>query len=139
MNDTLIMIVAPTVVIWKWQQYGNNFIAVFPFSPLPSKMLFKWQWQAVEIKLTFNEMSFSQSVLHLPLTMSAYQEAAKWILLDWSSLGKRVIKWGSFNKTFSLKTTGVKAINKSSLLKRIGRHFLSKIEKRNPAKEVHLW
>ena len=31
--------------------------------------------------------------------MSAQQEAAKWTSLDWSSLGKRVIKWGSFNKT----------------------------------------
>ena len=31
--------------------------------------------------------------------MSAYQEAAKWISLDWLSLGKSVIKWGSFNKT----------------------------------------
>ena len=27
-------------VIWKWQQYGNNFIAVFPLSPLPSKMIY---------------------------------------------------------------------------------------------------
>ena len=27
-------------VIWKWQQYGNNFSAVFPLSPLPSKMIY---------------------------------------------------------------------------------------------------
>ena len=31
--------------------------------------------------------------------MSTHQETAKWILLDWSSLDKRVIKLGSFNKT----------------------------------------
>ena len=43
-------------------------------------------------------MSFDQSVLHLPLMMSAHQEAAKWISLDWWSLGKGVIKWGSFNE-----------------------------------------
>ena len=72
-------------------------------------------------------MSFEQSVLYLPLIMSAHQEAAKWISLDWSSLGKRVIKWGSSNKTFSLKTNWVKAINKSSHLKVIGQNFLSKI------------
>ena len=39
-NDRLNMTVVPTEVIWKWQQYGNNFIAVFPLSPLPSKMFF---------------------------------------------------------------------------------------------------
>ena len=44
-------------------------------------------------------MLFEQSVLYLPLTMSAYQEVTKWISLDWLSLGKRVIKWGSSNKT----------------------------------------
>ena len=43
-------------------------------------------------------MSFEQSVLHLPLIMSAHQEAAKWISLDWSSLGKRTIKLVSFNE-----------------------------------------
>ena len=46
------------------------------------------QWQTVEIKVKFNDMSFEQSVLHL-----------RWISLDWWSLGKRVIKWGCFNKT----------------------------------------
>ena len=30
--------------------------------------------------------------------MSAHQEAAKWISLDWSSLGKRAIKLVSFNE-----------------------------------------
>ena len=60
-------------------------------------------------------MLFEQSVLHIPLIMSAQEDVAKWILLywskilfmvplyiiplDWSSLRKRVIKWGSFNKT----------------------------------------
>ena len=29
--------------------------------------------------------------------MSAHQETAKWILLDWSSLGKRVIRWGGLS------------------------------------------
>ena len=63
------------------------------------------------------------------LTTSADQEVAKWISLDWSSLRKRVIKWDSFNKTdfFNWKTTSVKAVNKSSNLKLIGQHFLSKI------------
>ena len=39
-NDNLSMMVVPTEVIWKWQQYGNNFIAVFSLSPHPSKMFF---------------------------------------------------------------------------------------------------
>ena len=34
------MIVAPTEAIWKWQQQGNNFIAVFYLSLLPSKIFF---------------------------------------------------------------------------------------------------
>ena len=93
------MIVVPTEVIWKWQQYGNNFIPIFRLSPLPSKMfliyLLTIQWQAIEIKVMFNKISFEQSVTYL----GAHQEAAKWISLDWLSLGKRVIKWGSFNKT----------------------------------------
>ena len=38
-NDRLNMIVVPIEVIWKWQQYGKNFIAVFLFSQLPWKML----------------------------------------------------------------------------------------------------
>ena len=39
-NDILNMVVVPTEVIWKWQQYANNFIAVFDLSPLPSKMFY---------------------------------------------------------------------------------------------------
>ena len=39
-NDTLNMVVVPTEVIWKWQHYGTNFIAVFALSPLQSKMLY---------------------------------------------------------------------------------------------------
>ena len=35
------------------------------------------QLQVVETKVTFNEMSFEQSVLHLPLIMGAQQEAVK--------------------------------------------------------------
>ena len=31
-NDKLNMVVVPTEVIRKWQQYGNNFIAIFPLS-----------------------------------------------------------------------------------------------------------
>ena len=30
MNDRLNMIVVPTEVIWKWQEYGNNFTANNP-------------------------------------------------------------------------------------------------------------
>ena len=33
-NDRFNMVAAPTEVIWKWQEYGSNFIAVFPLSPL---------------------------------------------------------------------------------------------------------
>ena len=87
------MAVVPTEVIWKWQQYENTFIAVFPLSPIPSKMFYNLlltiDLQAVEIKVTFNEISFEQSVTSL--IMSAHQKAAKWISLDWSSLDKRVI------------------------------------------------
>ena len=43
-------------------------------------------------------MSFEQNVLHLPLIMGAQQETVKWASLDWSSLSKRAIKWGSFIK-----------------------------------------
>ena len=104
MNDRLNMIVVPTEAIWKWQHYGNNFIALFPrFLALVEDVfliyLLTIQRQVVEIRVTFNDMSLEQSVLNLPLTMSAHQEATKWISLDWWSLGKRVIKWGSFNKT----------------------------------------
>ena len=31
-NDRLNMVVVSTEVIRKWQQYGNNFIVVFPLS-----------------------------------------------------------------------------------------------------------
>ena len=40
MNGILNVVVVPAEIIWKWQQYGNNFIAVFPLSPLPLKMFF---------------------------------------------------------------------------------------------------
>ena len=68
-------------------QYGNNFIAAFPRLPAPVKDVFliyllTIQWQVVKIKVTFNDMSFEQSVLHLPLTMSAYQESTQWISLN---------------------------------------------------------
>ena len=33
-------IAVPAEVIWKWQQLGNNFIAIFSLSPLPPKMFF---------------------------------------------------------------------------------------------------
>ena len=57
-NDRLNIVVVPTEVIL--QQYGNNFIALFPLSPLPWKISFnlsaKIQWHAVEVKVAFNEM-----------------------------------------------------------------------------------
>ena len=34
------MVVVSTEVIWKWQLYENNCIALFPLSPLSSKMFF---------------------------------------------------------------------------------------------------
>ena len=40
MNNRSNMVVVPAEVSWKWQQYGNNFMAVFPLSPFPSKMLY---------------------------------------------------------------------------------------------------
>ena len=70
-----------------------------PYFPYPRShrrcfliYLLSIQWQAVEIKVAFNEMLFERSILHLPLITSAHQEAAKWIWLDWSSLDKSVIK-----------------------------------------------
>ena len=35
------------------------------------------QWRAVETKVTFNKMLFEQSVLHIPLVMSAQEDVAK--------------------------------------------------------------
>ena len=85
-NDRLNMIVVPTEVIWKWQQYGNNFIAVFPQFTAPVEDVFliyllTIQWQAVEIKVTFNDMSFEQSVLRLTLTLPTKkrQNGFRWI------------------------------------------------------------
>ena len=48
--------------------------------------------EVVETKVTFNEMSFEQNVLHLPLIMGAQQGTIKWASLDFSSLSKRAIK-----------------------------------------------
>ena len=44
--------------------------------------------------------------------MSAHPEAAKYILLNWSSLGKRVIKWGSFSKTDFFRENNLSESNK---------------------------
>ena len=39
--------------------------------------------QAVETKVTFNEMPFEQSVLHIPLIIIGFQQGtAKWVPLD---------------------------------------------------------
>ena len=57
-------------------------------------------------------MSFEQSVLHLPVIMSAHQDAAKWISLDWSSFGKRVNKGGSFNKLDFFSESNLSESNK---------------------------
>ena len=77
-NDRLNMVVVPTEVIWKWQQYGNNFIAVYTLS----------QFNKIPFEQSF---SFNNECTH--------QGTAKWISLDRPSLGKRIIKWGSLNKT----------------------------------------
>ena len=39
-NDRLNIVAVPTEAIWEWQGSGNNFIAVFPLFPLPSKMFY---------------------------------------------------------------------------------------------------
>ena len=64
-----------------------------PYFPFPRSRrrcfliyLITIQWKAAETKVTFNEMPFEQSVLHIPLIMSAQQEALKWISLDWSKI-----------------------------------------------------
>ena len=44
--------------------------------------------------------------------MSTHQDAAKWISLDWSSIGKRAIKLGSFNKTDFFTENGLSESNK---------------------------
>ena len=56
-------------------------------------------------------MPFEQSLSHLSL-MSAHQEAAKLISLNRSSFGKRVIKWGCFNKTDFFTEINLSEINK---------------------------
>ena len=104
MNGRLNIVVVPTEVTWKWRQYGNNFIAVFALSPLPSKVFYnlsaKIQWQADEIKVTFNEMPFEQTVTS-SFNKDCPPRSGK---MDWSSLGKTAIKWGSFSNTgFSCK------------------------------------
>ena len=66
--------------------------------------------------------------------MSAQQEAAKWISLDWSSFVKRAV---SVKQNSFVKTTWIKTINKYSHLKVVSPHFLSK-SKKNSSKEVYL-
>ena len=54
-----------------------NVFAIFRFSRSRRRCfliyLLTIQWQAIEVKVTFNELSFEQSVTYL----SAHQEAAK--------------------------------------------------------------
>ena len=92
-NGRLNMVVLPSEVIWKWQQYGNNLIAVFPLSSFPSKMFYNLSANnpvAVEIKVAFNEMSMSDNnKCDNEIIMTAHKEAAGWISLYWSSLGKK--------------------------------------------------
>ena len=65
-NGRLNTVVVPNEIIWKWQQYGNNFITAYPLSLLQSKVLFNLSVNnpvvGSEIKVTFNEMLFEQSV-----------------------------------------------------------------------------
>ena len=96
-NDRLNMVFIPTAVIWKWEQYGNNFIAVFPLSPRPSKIFFNLSANSPVAGSWFNEMPLEQSASFN--NECPQREVEKWISLDRSSLGKRIIEWGSFNKT----------------------------------------
>ena len=61
-------------------------------------------------------------VLHFPLIM------IRWI--DQASVNKQLNEVVSIKQTFTVKTTRVKAVNKSNHLKVIGRHFLPKIVKK---------
>ena len=59
--------------------------------------------------------------------MSAQQEAAKWISLDYQvSVKEWLNEVVSIKQTFSVKTTWVKVINKTSNLKVIGCQKLKK-------------
>ena len=91
------------------------------------------QWQAVEINVIFNKC-YLNKVLHLPLIMSAHHEAAKWISLDWSSFGKRVV---SMKQNSSVKTTWVKT-NKCSHLKevRLAHTFCQKVKENQQKKFI---
>ena len=64
--DRLNMVVVPTEVIWKWQQYGNNATVILCLFPVPSKMFFNLSANnpvtGTDINVTFNEMLFEQSV-----------------------------------------------------------------------------
>ena len=57
-------------------------------------------------------MSFEQSVTS-SFDNECPSKAAIWISLGWSSLGKKVIKWGKTD--FSVKTTWVEAIKKVAI------------------------
>ena len=67
-NDRLNLVVVPIEVIWKWQHYGNNFIAVFALSRSRRRYFIIYlqsitiQWQADDIEVTFKEISFEQGV-----------------------------------------------------------------------------
>ena len=67
-NGRLNMVVAPTEVIWKWQQYGIDAFAIFRLSRARRSCfliyLMTIQWQVIEVKVTFNELSFEQ-ILHI--------------------------------------------------------------------------
>ena len=133
----ITMVVVTTEVISKWQQYGNKFVAVFSLSPLLSKMFYNL-YSKNPVAGSWNQSYIKRDVIWTKccVNMSAHQEAGKWISWDWSSLGKRVIKWVSFNKTdVSCENNLSEAINKSSHLKVISQHFLSKIEKKTPQKK----
>ena len=58
-NDRFNTAVAPTEVTWKCQQYGSGRVSTFP---APVIYLLTIQWQAVGIKVMFNNMPFEQSV-----------------------------------------------------------------------------
>ena len=77
------MIVVPTEVIRKCHYHVSlTSLSYFAFPRSLRRCFLMYlltiQWQAIEIKVAFNEMSFEQSVTYL----SAHQEASKWISLD---------------------------------------------------------
>ena len=103
MNDRLNMMVVLTEVIWKLKQYGNNFIAVFPIFPLPSKMFLNFSANN-PLAGSWNQSDIERNAIWKKCITSSFNNecpprSGKMDFVGLIQLAKRVIKWSSFNKT----------------------------------------